>query len=88
MGTNVILKGKDTIYENIGDVFEAFRDILEEIGTGDFENIKMDAGEGVIEYDCYGKHIRRVFDMTMNTKELVADVLQWVFSMLDSIANS
>lgn len=83
----LVQKGKITSYTSVADIFEAFRDILEKIGTGDFENIKMDAGEGVIEYDCYGKHIRRVFDLTMPPEELVADVLQWLFGMLDAIAN-
>lgn len=82
-----VIKGKYTFYKEPADIFEAFGDILAAMGKGDFENIRTNASEGFIEYDVYGKHIKRVFDLTMNPDELAADVMQWCFSMLDGIAN-
>jgi len=82
------IKGKDPIYKTQAAIFGAFGDILERTGTGAFENIVMDIDEGILEYTAYGKKVRRVFDMTMTNDELLADTLQWLFGMLDAIANA
>lgn len=84
---NKIIKGSDLIYNKPGHVYEAFTDILERTGTGCFENITFDEQEGVLQYDVYGKHITRIFDYDQGTPEVVTDMLQWFFSMLDGIAN-
>lgn len=85
----VILKDNNSaIYTNPGNVWEAFNDILKITGTHPFENIRFDEYEGCIEYDCYDRHIKRIFDLNQATPEIAADVLQWAFSMLDCIANS
>lgn len=75
------------IYSTPGDVFEAFKDIIEAFGCKPFENITFDIENGRLEYDCYGKHIIKLFDMEQAEPEQATDVIQWLFSMLDTIAN-
>ena len=78
----------DTIYQQPDEVVEAFRDILEAVNSNFFQNIMYDDLEGVLEYDnIYGEHFIKPFDMTQGTPEITADVLQWLFSMLDAAAN-
>lgn len=78
-----------TIYNSPEHVFEAFSDIQEALHNKIFENIVFNADEGVLEYDSTltGEHLRVVFDYTQATPEITADVLQWMFSMLDTIVN-
>ena len=88
MNTIILHDDNRAIYTAPGNVWEAFSDILEKIGAGPFENIHFDEYEGYIEYDCYDRHIKRIFNLNQGTPEIAADVLQWAFSMLDCIANS
>lgn len=85
----VIKDDNRMIYTDPLHVFKVFSDIIERLGTGLFDNITYDDDNGVIEYDVpdIGKHIIKVFDMKQARPEIAADVLQWVFSMLDSIVN-
>lgn len=77
------------IYAEPIHVFEAFSDIAEKIDSKLLDNITFYADEGVLEYDqtLTNKHIRVTFDMTQGTSEIVNDLLQWLFSLLDSMAN-
>ena len=85
----IIKDTNEVIYTDPLHVFEAFMDITERIGTGLFENIVYRDDDGVIEYDVpeIGKHIVKVFDTDQATPDLAMDVMQWVFSMIDSIVN-
>ena len=75
------------IYEQPEHVFEAFMDIYERLDSKLFKNITFDRAEGVLEYDSIRGHIVKTFDLTQGTPEVVADVMQWLFSMLDGAAN-
>ena len=77
------------IYADPIHVFEAFSDIAERIDSKLLDNITYDVEEGVLEYDqtLTNKHIRVTFDMTQGTPEIVTDLMQWLFSLLDSMAN-
>ena len=77
----------ERIYNNPIHVFEAFSDILEITGNGIFDNICFFPDEGYLTYEAYGKPIKKFFDMTQGTPELVADLMDWLFSMLDAVAN-
>lgn len=80
---------KDIIYRDPVGVFEAFSDILETMKTGLFDNITYDADRAVLDYDLpmIDKHITKIFDTEQAPPELAADLMQWLFSMLDGAAN-
>lgn len=79
----------EPIYTDPMNVFDAFSDIWERIGSSFFENITYDDNEGVIEYDVpdTNRHIVKVFDKSQGLPEYTADVMQWLFSMLDGAVN-
>ena len=84
----ITFKMHDTIYQQPDEVVEAFRDILEATNNTFFQNITYDDLEGILEYDNnLGEHFVKPFDLTQGTPEIVADLLQWLFSMLDAAAN-
>lgn len=80
---------KDIIYTDPVGVFEAFTDILEAMHTGLFTEITFDADRGILEYylPMIDKHVTKIFDTEQAPPELAADVMQWLFSMLDGAAN-
>lgn len=80
-------KFDNVIYQQPDEVFEAFTDILEATGSSFFKNIQFDFLEGALEYDSDAGHCVKYFNMEQGTPELVADVMQWLFSMLDAAAN-
>ena len=77
----------EQIYTIPEHVYEAFTDIKNCFKGCMFENIQFDAAEGVLEYDVFDKHIVKPFDMTQAAPEIAADMIQWLFSMLDAMAN-
>ena len=77
----------NSMYKDPADVYEAFTSILATIGSSFFRNISFDSVEGVLEYDTDSGHCVKPFDLTQGTPEIVADVMQWLFSMLDAAAN-
>ena len=78
----------EMIYTQPEHVFEAFEDIIERMDNVVFENIVFDSTDGILKYDTvYGKHVEKAFDMTQGAPEITADVMQWLFSMLDATAN-
>jgi hypothetical protein len=83
----IFSKDDNTIYNQPDDVFEAFTDILEATGSGIFKNIQFDYLDGVLEYDSTAGHCVKYFNMEQGTPELVSDIMQWLFSMLDAAAN-
>lgn len=84
----VVFNEKELIYQDPTHVFEAFTDILEAIRSDLFSNVSFDEAEGSLTYYVYGEtKVQKLFDMTQGTPEVVADMLQWLFSMLDGAAN-
>lgn len=77
----------ERIYKDPGYVFEAFGDIIKTTGNDIFDKIVFYEDEGVLTYEAYGKPIKKIFNMDQGTPELTADIMDWLFSMLDAIAN-
>ena len=77
----------ERIYSDPITLFAAFSDILEVTGNGIFKNICFFPDEGYLTYEAYGKPIKKVFNMQQGTPELASDLMDWLFSMLDAVAN-
>ena len=83
----VTMTDNTPIYTDPLHIMEAFSDIASCFNHNIFEDIVYDDEQGTLSYTVYGKRITRVFDMTQATPEIAQDILQWVFSMLDAMAN-
>ena len=87
MKTKRFDKTTEQIYTIPSHVFDAFEDIAKCFKECIFENITFDSDKGILEYDVFEKHIVKPFDMSQATPEIAADMVQWMFSMLDAMAN-
>lgn len=87
MKKSIILPDEDkVIYTDVDTVLEIFEEVYSKLRNDLFTNIEYN--NGVLDYDTkYGTHITKIFDMDQGAPEVVSDVMQYLFSMLDASIN-
>ena len=72
-------------------MFEAFEDILEATGSGLFKDIELIESNNTIAIRYYvtlnDKQVTKEFNADQGGPELKADIMEYLFSMLDGAAN-